>query len=195
MRKLFLILVAIFGIAVSAMAQDKTVHGIVLSGDDNEPVVGATIMVTGTNLGTTTDVDGKFQIKNVPASAKTIKVSYVGMTSQEVPITNGEIKIVLGLSSDVLDEVVVTALGISRSEKSLGYAATQVDASEIERARTSNVMEALQGKVAGLQIQTTSSDPGMANNVSIRGLGSINGSNQPLYVVDGVPISNSSFSS
>ena len=115
------------------------------------------------------------------------------MTSQEVPITKGEIRIVLGLNSEVLDEVVVTALGISRSEKSLGYAATQVDASEIERARTSNVMEALQGKVAGLQIQTTSSDPGMANNVSIRGLGSINGSNQPLYVVDGVPIANSTF--
>lgn len=151
-------------------------------------------MVTGTNLGTSTDVDGKFTIKNVPSSAKTLKVSYIGMTSQEVPITSGEIKIVLSLSSDVLDEVVVTALGISRSEKSLGYAATQVDASEIERARTTNVMEALQGKVAGLQIQTTSSDPGMANNVQVRGLGSINGSNQPLYVVDGVPISNGTFS-
>ncbi len=82
MRKLFLILVAIFGIAVSAMTQDKAIHGVVISGDDNEPVVGATIMVTGTNLGTTTDVDGKFRIKNVPANAKTIKVSYVGMTSQ-----------------------------------------------------------------------------------------------------------------
>ena len=194
MRKLFLILMAIIGIAVGASAQDRTIHGLVISGDENDPIVGATVMVTGTNLGTTTDVDGKFTIKNVPSSAKTLKVSYVGMTSQEVPITNGEIKIVLSLSSDLLDEVVVTALGISRSEKSLGYAATQVDASQIERARTSNVMEALQGKVAGLQIQTTSSDPGMANNVSVRGLGSINGSNQPLYVVDGVPISNSTFS-
>ncbi len=185
---------AIVGMSVSAIAQDRTIHGIVISGDESDPIVGATVMVTGTNLGTSTDVDGKFTISNVPTSAKTLKVSYVGMTTEEVPIHSGEIKIVLSLSSDVLDEVVVTALGISRSEKSLGYAATQVDASEIERARTSNVMEALQGKVAGLQIQTTSSDPGMANNVSVRGLGSINGSNQPLYVVDGVPISNSSFS-
>ncbi len=195
MRKLFLLLMAIYGIAMSAMAQNRSIHGIVISGDENDPIVGATVMVTGTNLGTTTDIDGKFTINNVPASAKTLKVSYVGMTSQEVPITNGEIKIVLSLSSDLLDEVVVTALGISRSEKSLGYAATQVDASQIERARTTNVMEALQGKVAGLQIQTTSSDPGMANNVTVRGLGSINGSNQPLYVVDGVPISNGTFSS
>ncbi len=193
MRKLFLILMTVLGVAIGALAQGRTINGIVLSGDDNEPVVGATVMVTGTNIGTSTDVDGKFRITNVPESAKTLRVSYVGMTSQEVPITKGEIKIILGLSSDVLDEVVVTALGISRSEKSLGYAATQVDATEIERARTTNVMEALQGKVAGLQIQTTSSDPGMANNVSIRGLGSINGSNEPLYVVDGVPIANSTF--
>ncbi len=184
----------IIGVVLGAYAQGRTVNGVVVSGDDNEPIVGATVMVTGTTLGTTTDIDGKFVLTNVPATAKTLKVSYVGMTSQEVPITKGEIKIVLGLNSELLDEVVVTALGISRSEKSLGYAATQVGASEIERARTNNVMEALQGKVAGLQIQTTSSDPGMANNVSVRGLGSINGSNQPLYVVDGVPIANSTFS-
>ena len=151
-------------------------------------------MVVGTQLGSSTDVEGKFVIKNVPSDAKSLRVSYVGMTSQDVPITKGEIRIVLGLNSELLDEVVVTALGISRSEKSLGYSATQVGAVEIERAQSTNVMQALQGKVAGLQIQTTSSDPGTANNVSIRGLGSINGSNQPLYVVDGVPLQTGSFS-
>lgn len=194
MKKLFLLFMTIIGIALGASAQGRTVSGIVVSGDDNEPIVGATVMVTGTTLGTTTDIDGRFVLNNVPATAKTLRVSYVGMTSQEVPITKGEIKIMLGLNSELLDEVVVTALGISRSEKSLGYAATQVNAGEIERARTNNVMEALQGKVAGLQIQTTSSDPGMVSNVSVRGLGSINGSNQPLYVVDGVPIETSTFS-
>lgn len=194
MKKLFLLLMTIIAVAIGASAQGHNVSGIVVSSDDNEPIVGATVMVTGTTLGTTTDIDGRFLLTNVPTSAKTLKVSYVGMTSQEVPIVKGEIKIVLGLNTELLDEVVVTALGISRSEKSLGYAATQVDAGEIERARTNNVMEALQGKVAGLQIQTTSSDPGAASNVSVRGLGSINGSNQPLYVVDGVPISNSTFS-
>ena len=145
-------------------------------------------MVTGTNLAAVTDVDGRFTITGVPASATTVKVSYVGMTSQNVPITKEEMRIVLGLNTELLDEVVVTALGISRNEKTLGYSATQVGSAEIERARTTNVMDALQGKVAGLSIQATSADPGAANNVSIRGLGSINGNNQPLYVVDGVPV-------
>ncbi|MEZ3578323.1 MAG: SusC/RagA family TonB-linked outer membrane protein [Muribaculaceae bacterium] len=192
MKKLFLLLVMILGIAVGAVAQAHDIHGIVMSGEDNEPVVGASVKVTGTQLATVTDVDGRFAISGVPASAKTLTVSYVGMTGQEVPITKGEIKIVLGLSSELLDEVVVTALGITRSEKSLGFAATQVSAAEIEQARTTNVMQALQGKVAGLTVQTTASDPGAANHVVIRGLGSINGSNQPLYVVDGVPVESSS---
>lgn len=148
MKKLLLLLVMILGIAVGAWSQTSDIHGIVMSGEDNEPVVGASVKVTGTQLATVTDVDGKFVIKGVPSSAKTLTVSYVGMTGQEVPITKGEIKIVLGLSSELLDEVVVTALGITRSEKSLGFAATQVDGAEIEKARTTNVMQALQGKVA-----------------------------------------------
>lgn len=179
-------------VIASALGQ-RTASGHVYSVSEDQPVIGATVLVKGTTLGTSTDIDGNFVIKNIPNGATKLVVSYVGMMTQEVTIGEN-LKIGLSSESHNLDEVVVTALGISRSEKSLGYAATQVDASDIERARTTNVMEALQGKVAGLQIQTTSSDPGMANNVSIRGLGSINGSNQPLYVVDGVPISNSSLS-
>ena len=194
MRKLFLFLFALLTVSLGVMAQGRTVSGVVYSSADNEPVIGASVMVVDTQLGTVTDLDGRFVINDVPASAKFIKVSYVGMMTEELPITKGEIKVILGLSSELLDEVVVTALGISRNERTLGYAATQVNGADIERARTTNVMEALQGKVAGLQIQTTSSDPGSANNVSIRGLGSINGSNQPLYVVDGVPVSNNSYS-
>ena len=110
------------------------------------------------------------------------------MNSAEVEITPGTITIMLSLNTQLLDEVVVTAMGISRSEKSLGYSATQVSGAEIEQAQTNNAMQALQGKVAGLQIQETGSAPGAAPNVNIRGLGSINGSNQPLYVVDGVPL-------
>lgn len=110
-KKLFLLLLTVFCLTLGAQAQSNQIHGIVLSGEDNEPVVGATVMVTGTKLGTTTDIDGRFTITNVPSNAKTLKVSYVGMTSSEVPITKGEIKIVLGLNSEVLDEVVVTALG------------------------------------------------------------------------------------
>ena len=197
MKKLFLLLLIVMAAVGGAYADapnTHTIHGIVLA-DDDDPVIGAAVRVNGTELSGMTDADGKFRIANVPTSAKTLHVSYVGLKSENVPITDGEIKVTLGLSAELLDEVVVTALGISRSEKTLGYAATQVSSADIEKAQTSNVMTALQGKVAGLQIQTVSSSPGSASNVSIRGLGSINGSNQPLYVVDGVPITNGTFSS
>ena len=180
-------LLAVLTATLSAYAQNRTVTGIVTD-DGGDPVVGATVLVEGTTIGTTTDIDGRFRIANVPESAQNLRVSFVGMTSQTVKIVSGEIKVVLGTDSELLDEVVVTAMGISRSEKTLGYSATQVGAAEIEKAQTTNVMSALQGKVAGLQVQTTSNEPGSANNVNIRGLGSISGNNQPLYVVDGVPL-------
>ena len=103
-------------------------------------------------------------------------------------------KITLKPDTEVLDEVVVTAMGISRSEKTLGYSATTVKSDEIISARTTNVANALSGKVAGLQVSSTSSDPGSVSNIVIRGFSSINGNNQPLYVVDGVPLQNNMFS-
>ena len=187
MKKFLFMLLAVLTATLGAYAQNRTVTGVVTD-EGGEPIVGATVLVEGTKLGTQTDIDGRFRIANVPQSAQNLRVSYVGMTSQTVKIVPGEIKVVLGTDSELLDEVVVTAMGISRSEKTLGYSATQVGAAEIEKSQTSNVMAALQGKVAGLQIQTTSNEPGSANNVNIRGLGSISGSNQPLYVVDGVPL-------
>ncbi|MCF0218561.1 MAG: SusC/RagA family TonB-linked outer membrane protein [Muribaculaceae bacterium] len=198
MKKLFLLLImvmAVVGHVYADAPQTRTLYGIVLAADDDEPLIGATVHVNNTDLSVITDADGKFSITNVPAKAKTLSVSYVGFKPAEVPITDGEIKVTMGLNAEVLDEVVVTALGISRSEKTLGYSATQVGAADIERAQTNDVMSALQGKVAGLQIQKVSSTPGAASNVSIRGIGSINGLNQPLYVVDGVPVTNGSLSS
>lgn len=188
-------LVCLFAGVNLMMAQTSTVTGVVTSHEDGEPVVGASVLVVGTNLGIMTDVDGKFTIANVPASAKTLRISFVGMQTQEVDITRGRaMNIVLRTDAELLDEVVVTAMGISRSEKSLGYSATTVKNDEITSARVTNVADALSGKVAGLQVNATSSDPGSVSNVVIRGFGSINGDNQPLYVVDGVPLSNSSVS-
>ena len=186
-------LLAVLTATLGAYAQNRTVTGTVTD-EGGDPIVGATVLVEGTTLGTQTDMDGRFRIANVPSSAQTLRVSYVGMTSQTVKIVPGEIKVVLGTDSEVLDEVVVTAMGISRSEKSLGYSATQVGAAEIERAQTTNVMSALQGKVAGLQVTTMGASPGSANNVQIRGIGSVSGSNQPLYVVDGVPLETKTYS-
>ena len=116
-------------------------------------------------------------------------VSFIGLQSQELKI-QPTVKVVLKSDAEVLDEVVVTAMGIKRSEKALGYAATSVGGEKISQSRSSDVMSALAGKVAGVQISSTSSDPGASNSVIIRGVSSLSGSNQPLYVIDGVPLNN-----
>lgn len=103
-----------------ALAQTSTITGVVTSNEDGEPVVGASVLVVGTQMGVITDIDGKFTISNVPTNAKTLRISFVGMQPQEVAITRGKtINVVLHADSELLDEVVVTAMGISRSEKSL----------------------------------------------------------------------------
>ncbi|MEG1564037.1 MAG: SusC/RagA family TonB-linked outer membrane protein [Bacteroides sp.] len=121
-------------------------------------------------------------------------ISFVGMTSQEAAIQS-IMKIVLRADAKVLDEVIVTAMGIKRSEKALGYSATSVSNEKITESRTSDIMSSLSGKIAGVQISSSSSDPGSSNSVLIRGISSLSGNNQPLYVVDGVPMNNTSNSS
>ena len=186
MRKLFsLIGCLVFGVSIM-MAQNKTITGRVISEEDGEPIIGATVLVTGTTTGTTTDIDGRFSI-NVSADVKTLSFSYVGMSTVDAPVKD-KMRITLSTNRTVLDDVVVTAQGISRSERTLGYAATTLKNEDIAIGNTSNAMTSLQGKVAGLSISTQSSAPGATQNVIIRGISSINGSNQPLYVVDGVPM-------
>lgn len=187
----YLLFCLMLGIGL-ATAQTTSVRGIVISADDGEPIIGASVVVKGTSTGTVTDLDGNFTINNVPSSAKTLVISYIGMKQQEVAVQSGRIRVVMESTAQALDEVVVTAMGISRSEKTLGYSVTTVKSDELTIARNTDVTNSLQGKVAGLQIQSTSSSPGTANSVVIRGFGSINGSNQPLYVVDGIPLQTSS---
>jgi len=188
MKKLTCILLFLFVGISMVMAQNTKVSGTVTSADDGLPVIGASVVVKGTTLGTVTDMDGKYSIE-VPSNAKLLKISYVGMKSQEVSAKTG-LKIVLESDSENLDEVVVTAMGIKRSEKAIGYSATSVGGETISDKRTTDVMSGLAGKVAGVQISSTSSDPGASNSVVIRGVSSLSGSNQPLYIVDGVPLNN-----
>ncbi len=171
-----------------AFAQ-TTVTGTVVSQDDGEPVIGASVKIAGTKTGTVTDAEGNFVLPNAGKGA-VLEISYLGMQTKTMKASN-KMKIVLTSDSKNLDEVVVTAMGITRSEKTLGYAATTIKNDEIVGARTTNVADALSGKIAGVQVSATSGDPGSVTNVVIRGYGSINGSNQPLYVVDGVPLQNS----
>ncbi|MBR0194639.1 MAG: SusC/RagA family TonB-linked outer membrane protein [Paludibacteraceae bacterium] len=184
MKKSLLLLLFGFFVIGDLWAQSP-IQGKVVSAATGETIVGASITVLNTSKGTITDFDGKFSIDVQPK--ETLVISYVGMKSVSVPAEDGMV-VSLEEDTEVLDEVVVTALGISRSERTLGYAATKVDADEVVKARTTNVATALAGKVAGVQVLSTSTDPGAASNVIIRGFSSIGGSNQPLYVVDGVPL-------
>ena len=175
-----------------SLAQSGTIKGVVTDADDGSPIIGASVLVEGTDLGGITSGNGNFSISKVPATAKTLRVSYIGMQTRRVQINRNETMHIALVSDEAeLDEVVVTAMGISRSEKTLGYSAMTVKADEIVMARTTNVANALSGKVSGVQIQSNSPDPGSANSIIIRGFSSINGNNQPMYVVDGVPLQNS----
>ncbi len=192
-RKLLLV-VSFLIASVAIWAQTRTITGTVV-GSDGYPIPGAVVMVKGTSVGAVTDVDGKYRI-SVPDGNETLVFRIIGMLDQEQEI-NGRTQVDATLEADnkELEEVVVTALGISRQEKTLGYSATAVKSDELVKAHTTNVADALSGKVAGLSVSATSSDPGSVSNIIIRGFSSINGSNQPLYVVDGVPLQNSMQSS
>ncbi|GAF05064.1 SusC/RagA family TonB-linked outer membrane protein [Saccharicrinis fermentans] len=191
MRKLALFLSLILFVGSQTLtAQTKAIAGKVVD-NFGEAIPGVSIVVKGTTIGTISRPDGTYQL-NVPEDAASIVFTFVGMATQEVALTGqSTINVTMESDSEDIDEVVVTAMGIKRSEKTLGYAATTVNNEELIKARNTNVSSSLSGKVAGVQVQTNSSDPGAASSVVIRGFSSINGSNQPLYVVDGIPLQSS----
>lgn len=177
----------------SVHAQTRRISGRVTSATDGTPISGVSVLAVGENIAAQTDEQGTFSI-NIPASVTALEFRFLGYTTQRVEVGNQSvINIQLAEDANALEEVVVTAMGITRQEKTLGYSATKVDGAEIARVRNSNITNSLSGRVAGVQIQSTASDPGAATSVVIRGFGSINGNNQPLYVVDGVPMQNNSF--
>ena len=186
-RKLMLLLACLFvGIGL-VTAQTQKVTGVVISEEDGQPVVGASVLVKGTTLGTITDVDGNFNLSNVPSSAKTLQISYIGMQTQEVVI-KPNLKVILKADAQKLDEVVVTAMGISREKKALGYAVQDVKSDALTRAANTDLAGALQGKVSGIDITPSSGMPGASSKITIRGSRSFTGDNTPLYVIDGMPI-------
>ncbi len=157
---------------------------------------GVTIIVGGTTKGTTTDFDGNYSI--VASSGDILQFSYIGMLSKEVTVgSSNMINVILQEDSEQLDEVIVTAFGISQEKKSLGYAAQNIDADAITKTKQTNLVSALQGQVAGVQITNSGGAPGQSSRIIIRGINSLDPSadNQPLFVVDGVPIDNSTIES
>jgi len=170
-------------------AQSKSISGKVISADDGQPVIGATVMVKGTTVGATiTGTSGEFKM-NLQASAKTLLVSYVGMKTSEVEAKDG---IIVKLESDskLIDEVVVTAVGIKRSAKSVGYATATMNPDDAIGKSQPDFLQAMQGKVAGVDIRSSQGTPGAATRINIRGNSSFFGNNEPLIIVDGVPMDN-----
>ena len=186
-KRLFMFLAGLFLSIGMAVAQTQ-VTGTVVSGEDGEPIVGASVKVSGTKTGTITDVDGKFTL-NVPEGTKLV-VTYLGMQPKTVNASvSGAMKIKLDPDNKVLDEVVVTAMGITREKKALGYASQVLDAKDLNTSGTSSLASAMQGKLTGVDIRTSSGAPGASAQIVIRGARSFDGNNTPLYVVDGMPIS------
>ncbi|WP_373802754.1 TonB-dependent receptor plug domain-containing protein, partial [Bacteroides heparinolyticus] len=187
-RKLMLLLTCLFiGMGLTT-AQNQRVTGTVISDEDGQPIVGASVLVKGTTQGTITDLDGKFTLANVPSSAKTLVVSYVGMQTQEVAI-KPTVRVVLKSDAEILDELVVVGYGVT-SKKDLTGAITTVSADKIKNEPVLSVGQALQGKTAGLQIVSTGGRTGDGTQISLRGNGSLRASNDVLYVIDGVPQDN-----
>lgn len=149
-KRLFMSFVGLILCVGLAVAQVSKVTGIVTSIEDGEPIIGASVLVEGTTTGSITDFEGRFTIPNLPADAKNLIVSFIGMKTQRVAIQAGELKIELKPDIEVLDEVVVTAMGISREKKALGYALQEVKSEQITQAAPMNVATALSGKVAGV---------------------------------------------
>ena len=177
-------------LAVAAGPDDQTISGTVE--DAEGPMVGATVKVVGTSRGTITDIDGRFSVECKPGDL--LEISYIGYVAKQVKAQQG-MKIVMSEDKELLDEVVVTALGIKRDRKALGYALEEVKGEELTKAKETNVINSLAGKVAGLVVQNTAGGNSGSTRVLLRGNTEISGNNQPLYVIDGVPLDNTNFGS
>lgn len=183
MKKLFLLLTAVLITAACAMAQSKVVSGTVVSAADDEPLAGATVMPIGGGQGTSTDIDGNFSL-TVPDKVNELNVSYVGFNTRKVAVSSGKMTIKLESSENSLDEVMVVAYGTAKKSAFTG-SATVISNDAIEKTQVTNVLDALSGKVAGLQLSNASGAPGSSSpTIRIRGFSSMNAGNSPLVIVD-----------
>jgi TonB-linked SusC/RagA family outer membrane protein len=177
------------------VAQETTISGTVTDGDDQAPLPGVSILVKGTQVGTVTDATGKYSV-TAPENSPILVFSFIGYKTTEVE-AGGRTVIDLVLARDVtqLEEVVVTSFGIEQEKRSLGFSAQSIKGDELIKMRQPNIVSAMQGQVAGVQITNSGGGPGMSSRIIVRGITSLDPSvsNQPLFVVDGIPIDNSTF--
>ena len=195
-RKLFATFVMIITLFSSIFAQQRVVRGTITSASDGLALPGVTVVVKDAKtIGTVTNADGKYSIE-VPNGKQTLVFSFVGMETKSILIgTSDEINVKLAMATEGLSEVVVTALGIKRETRAIGFSAQEVGSKDLSGSRELSVASMLTGKVAGLQISRNSSGTGGSTSITLRGVKSLKGNNQPLIVVDGVPITNMGHSS
>jgi len=192
MKKLFLLFVTVLLTATYAVAQNRTIHGTVISAEDDEPLIGATVMPVGGGQGTATDFDGRFTL-SIPSTVQQLTVSYVGMTTKTVPATDGQ-TIILETSDNRLDEVVVTGYGSGKKLGSIVGSVAVVGDKALENITTPSFLDALQGQVAGLSIMSASGDPSSTDtSIRLRGVSSVSASTTPLFILDGAPITQTVF--
>lgn len=189
MQKLTTLLVLLLFAGLQAAFAQKAVTGVVSSATDNSPLIGVSVVVKGTTTGTTTDIDGRYSV-NVPNDQAVLQFSFIGYTPQEITVGGqSTINVTLAESAQMMEEVVVTALGIKREAKALGYAVTQVNTEEMLNHKTINMMESLEGKVSGLNITPPAAGAGASTQIRLRGQVAFAGANNsPLLVINGLPI-------
>lgn len=186
----YLLLFFFFHLSLNLNAQQITVSGTVSSSEDRMPLPGVSIVVKGSTIGTITDMDGNYSIP-VSSPTDSLQFSYIGMLTTVLAVNNrSQINVELKVDKKDMKEVVVTALGIKREKKALGYAVQEIKGMEMQTARDASFINQLTGKVAGLNITSTTGGPGSSSRIVLRGVTSLSGSNQALIVVDGVPIEN-----
>jgi TonB-linked SusC/RagA family outer membrane protein len=179
-------------LASSIIHGQKTINGEVYDAASGEPLIGATIVLEGTTVGTITDTDGKFTLQNLSATDVMV-ISYVGYVRERVQVgEQTEVRIMLREDLAQIEEIIVTAIGIKSEKKALGYAAQEVSGDDVTNAQQSNIVNALSSKVAGINVTSSSGTPGASSDITIRGRTSLRANgNSPLFVIDGVPIDNS----
>lgn len=189
LRKLLMMFIVFSVVALGAHAQNDFITGKVTAAEDGAPIPGASVVVKGTSRGTNTDANGTFRIQ--AGRGQVLRISYIGTKTQDVTVGNATVlNVKLEQEAGSLNEVVVTALGIQREKRQLGYSVSELKGADLANSQRDNFINALQGRVAGLTVGTSSGMPGASSGVQIRGINSISGNNQPLYVVDGMPIDN-----
>ncbi len=189
LQKFLCTIILIFGIFALSKAQ-RTINGTVTSATDNEPLIGVNIALKGGTTGTVTDLDGKYSIE-VPNDEAVIVFSYIGYLNQEISVNSQTtIDVLLEPNAKQLDEIVVTAFGIKRQKRELGYSTEKIDGKELTLSNAQNAANALSGKAAGVNIINPNGVDGGTTRIEIRGNNNLTGNNQPLIIVDGVPMEN-----